>query len=184
MTTSQRQQLGQLIRQARVLKGKTQAEIADPIGIHQSQVSQLESGGFDAVSRPKLDALVALLGLDPAMFSSAKKGTEPLLKACSGHLCPSHLVLKVGGQWHEAIRPQVIDAKRIACEICGEVLMKACPHCAEELVAGSFCPYCAAPYFEAVTEAECESARALSPLELAEFDRRFVSWLSSGPSTL
>lgn len=183
MTTSQRHQLGQLIRQARVLKAKTQAEIADTIGIQQSQVSAIESGGFDAISQPKLDALVALLGLDPAMFATAKKAADVLLRACSGHLCPTHLILKIGGSWRQAIRPQVIDSKRIVCEVCGDVLLKACPHCSEPLVAGSFCPYCAASYFREVSEAECESARSFSTPELAEFDRRFMAWLAAGQST-
>jgi HTH-type transcriptional regulator/antitoxin HipB len=57
------QQIGQKLREARKSLGRTQAEVAAPLGMSRATVSAIENGTVSEIGVRKLMALCASLGL-------------------------------------------------------------------------------------------------------------------------
>jgi HTH-type transcriptional regulator/antitoxin HipB len=57
------QQMGQKLREARKSLGRTQAEVAAPLGMSRATVSAIENGTVSEIGVRKLMALCASLGL-------------------------------------------------------------------------------------------------------------------------
>jgi transcriptional regulator with XRE-family HTH domain len=57
------QQIGQKVREARKSMGRTQAEVAVPLGMSRATVSAIENGTVSEIGVRKLMALCASLGL-------------------------------------------------------------------------------------------------------------------------
>jgi transcriptional regulator with XRE-family HTH domain len=68
------QQIGQKLRETRKSQGRTQAEVAAPLGMSRATVSAIENGTVSEIGVRKLMALCASLGL---ALSAAPSGQRP-----------------------------------------------------------------------------------------------------------
>lgn len=61
-----RSDIGSIIKKARLLKGYTQEELAEKVGVQKSAVAKWENGRVSEIKRSNLGKLAEALGLDPA----------------------------------------------------------------------------------------------------------------------
>ena len=57
-------QIGQRLRESRLAKGRSQEEIARPLGMSRATISAIENGTVNEIGARKLLALCAALGLE------------------------------------------------------------------------------------------------------------------------
>lgn len=128
------------VRQARLAKHLTQAQLADRVGCTQSAISHFENGDFSALSQETLLKIQAVV-------SSAHEAVAPseVLAFCPNPDCS--VALTTVNQGTLSIRPVMyrITSKTVAvhCKICGSLLDYGCRSCLTPLVDGaSFCVGC------------------------------------------
>ena len=71
-------EIGTLIKEARLKKGYTQQALADIVGVGKSAVAKWENGRVSEVKRTNLVKLSAALGLDPFILSGGEKLEKPI----------------------------------------------------------------------------------------------------------
>ena len=156
------------VRAARRAAHWSQTELAAKAGCRQSQLSAFESGVPGKVSRETIAKLAELLGLDPpAADVAAPPSAAPGARArCPNFECPSNLPYLVGGQL--LFLPLGTAGSGAHCAICGEVLVRACPHCGAPIRApGGCCEACGAPIVE-MPEGFAPDPRAWAEAQRAE----------------
>lgn len=142
------------LRDARRARGMTQSELADQAGCKQSAVSMLESGRLEALARPTVARIAALLGVElgaelaaeaPAGGAPAALAAPPPGRACCPNgACPSNVPFVVAGEVIFWPRRQPTAGGR-HCAYCGEVLERLCRHCGAPVSEGACCPACGTP---------------------------------------
>ena len=65
-------EIGTLIKEARLKKGYTQQALADIVGVGKSAVAKWENGRVSEVKRTNLSKLSAALGLDPFILAGGE----------------------------------------------------------------------------------------------------------------
>lgn len=68
-------EVGRLLREARKAAGRTQAELADALGMSRATISALENGTIAEIGARKLDTLCEALGLSLYVGPKRKRPT-------------------------------------------------------------------------------------------------------------
>lgn len=128
------------VRQARLAKHLTQAQLAQRVGCTQSAISHFENGDFSALSQETLQKIQTVISPDREAVASSD-----VLAFCPNPDCSVALTLVNQGSL--AIRPAMyrITSKTVAvhCKICGSLLEYGCRSCLTPLVDGAlFCVGC------------------------------------------
>ena len=140
------------LKQARIAKGLTQAEIADLLTCSQSAVSKLESGHLDALSDDKILQLAKELCIEVDLSKAGKElvlagSSKPSLCVhCASPWCLSCTLYRIHKDlvlWPAFLRIGYAGEARF-CEICGEPLKDRCWKCSAPAASGAFCPNCSA----------------------------------------
>lgn len=147
-------QLPEKFRKARLEQGITQAKLAEIAGCKQSAISMLEGGKLDALADSAIEKIAEHLGIElsalepkPAITLPIKASVIAEVAMCPNFLCPSNKPYIVGGSVF--FMPTGKAGNITRCAICGEILIKECPHCGAKLVkAGGCCCYCGKPLVE------------------------------------
>ena len=136
----------------------TQVELARRAECTQSAVSMMEKGRPDAMARPTLEKVAALLGVVlPAEEDGAPRVAPALSSAvavqiCPNADCPSNLPYRVGEDVH--FMPHAHRGAALRCPYCGEVLVGVCQSCGEPVHSGeAFCSRCGAEHVASILEA-------------------------------
>ncbi len=137
------------LRAARRARGMTQSDLAAQAGCKQSAVSMLESGRMEALARPTVEKIAALLGVElgPAESAAAPPAAvvSPAGRACCPNGdCPSNVPFVVGGEAVFWPRRQPAGGGR-HCAYCGEVLESRCRRCGAPISEGACCSVCGTP---------------------------------------
>jgi transcriptional regulator with XRE-family HTH domain len=141
----------ELIREARRLKGLTQADLAREVNCKQPAVSMYERGKRDALAASTVDLIAKKLGIStkPAAESESGEpaGVRQKLKYCPSDLCPANVPYAVGDEL--CFMPTMIRApadEATFCGYCGEPLESRCLNdsCPAEIREGAFCHACGA----------------------------------------
>ena len=143
-------QLPKLIRAARLERGITQIEIANKVGCKQSAISMMEGGRVDAISESTYEKLAELLEINlsalipstgPVLTAAALAPLQPEVAMCANFECPSNKPYIVGMNVY--FKPTGKAGFSNRCAICGEILIKVCPHCGVKLqTPGGCCGHC------------------------------------------
>ena len=140
------------VRAARRAAHWSQTELAERAGCRQSQLSAFEAGVRGKVSRETIIKFAELLGLgkpdESAATAVARSGAVfAALARCPDFSCPSNLPYFAGDRL--LFLPLGTAGAGTHCAICGEVLVRACPHCGESILAhGGCCGSCGLPLVE------------------------------------
>ncbi|MDD5705349.1 MAG: helix-turn-helix transcriptional regulator [Kiritimatiellae bacterium] len=135
------------LRDARRAKGMTQSELAGQVGCQQSAISMLEAGRMEALARPTVEKMAALLGVDldtePAR-DALPSATGSGRGFCPNGDCPSNVPFAIGGELIFWPRRQPVEGGR-HCAFCGEVLERVCRQCGAPATEGACCATCGTP---------------------------------------
>jgi len=111
------QEIGAPLKEARKIRGLTQAALADRVGLCRTTVNQLENGVFPDLGAKKLLALLSAVGLELALAPTPKRSNRKdyLKLACTSanvsykeSLTPDELVRALlSGVAPNARRPQL-----------------------------------------------------------------------------
>jgi transcriptional regulator with XRE-family HTH domain len=148
------------LRDARRGRGLTQHALAAQAGCQQSAISMLESGRPDAVARPTLERIQALLGvtvLAPEGLGDGGIALSPVGRPhCPSAACPSNVPFALNGEVIFWPRPQPGVAGR-HCAYCGEPLARTCRQCGAAAAEGACCRDCGTAWVEAPAEAATDA---------------------------
>ncbi len=75
------QQLGHIIRKARLARGRTQAELADSAGISRTTLNLLENGLFPDLGVRRAQAILDHLALELQVRAAPRRRANPVLMA-------------------------------------------------------------------------------------------------------
>ncbi len=140
------------VRAARRAAHLSQTELAERAGCNQSQLSAFEAGVRGKVSRETIAKVAELLGLeapddDAAAAVARPVATPAALARCPDFACPSNLPYFAGDRL--LFLPLGTAGAGAHCALCGEVLVRACPHCGAPILAhGGCCGSCGLPLVE------------------------------------
>ena len=148
----QTENLGQMIRNARAVKGLTQKLLAEAAGVNQSAISMLEQGRPQSLSDARLVRLGDVLGLDLLPLLSPPEPARTVLKYCTCPSCISNLPVRQDGELR--LMPVMVEAPEdevTRCRFCGLPLEQNCSHCDALVYDAAVClePGCGLPYVEA-----------------------------------
>ena len=129
------------LREARKAQKRTQAFVAQSIGVTQGLLSRVEDGDFQAISQDNLKKLCSFLGVSLDLPTKEMAGP----KYCFTSGCYQNNIF-VDPQDKLRFMPIAIRAQGASpkfCPGCGQGLHAACPHCQSPLPqAGAFCMGC------------------------------------------
>ena len=178
------------LREARIAKGMTQADLAEVLECSQSAISRFEKGRLDALSNEKILQLAKHLGVEVDLTPASKElvlagsAAEGRLQFCASVWCPSCIAFRSQGRL--CLMPTVAASPRNDrarfCDLCGEPLQDRCPKCKEPVTGpGAFCRYCGSPLVrvDQSMAAEILMARREYPAEgkdLKEASDSMVEW--------
>ncbi len=138
------------IREARRLAKLGQVEVAEEVGCKQSALSMFEQGQPTKLSDEVVRKLADKFGVELFAEKAAIEPT-PVKSAVRGYCpnpaCPSNHAYQVDGK--TLYLPDCETADPVGgryCALCGEVLVRACPHCHAEVHAGAICSMCGEKY--------------------------------------
>lgn len=142
--------LGIAIREARKARHLTQIVLKDAVSCSQSQISELEQGIPNAVSREALGRIAEFLGLNLADFERQETTAEVAASDyayCGNQACPAARPFMVGGVIR--IKPRFFEfgTGSKVCGLCGEPLTSHCG-CGHPVYPGFLCQKCGNPYVE------------------------------------
>jgi transcriptional regulator with XRE-family HTH domain len=170
--------LGPVLREARRSKRLTQVQLSDQIGCSQSQISELEQGIPNAVSRDLLERIATSLEVDLLEYDRPEITTTPPSSSysfCTNQLCPAARPFIVRGKF--PMKPHFIPVTSGAknCEFCGEVLASKCERggCGFPVHPGFFCRQCSQPYIETPSSIKDEKTAEEVARKVDEFRRQF-----------
>ncbi len=135
---------------ARRARGMTQSTLARSVGCAQSAISMFESGHPEKLSLEFVRRIAAQLDLvldeqsDAAMPPDNGNDCGQLCYCPNPH-CYSNIPYKVSGGLTLWPTPVCGEGDAVYCQVCGEVLERACPVCARPFTEGAFCPVCGKP---------------------------------------
>ena len=138
-----------MLRDARRAKGLTQSALAQQAGCTQSALSMMELGRATALSRETLQKVADILGVQlPEPENPGSPGETGL--TVPGHaICPNPLCLSNRPYWigeELFFLPTGRAGDGHYCALCGEVLIRNCPHCGAPLrTPGGCCTACGQP---------------------------------------
>lgn len=138
-------ELGKKILDRRRALHLTQEDLAERVGIQQSNVSSAEHGRFERLSKGKLLTLLEFLGIDAeAYLRQADQGGSDAV--CPNPNCPRNTPYMFGDTivWKPTLLKAVPSSDRHCCH-CGDVLKKLCK-CGASIQSGSFCVKCGLPF--------------------------------------
>lgn len=170
--------LGPAIREARRTKGLTQTQLKNQVGCSQSQISELEQGIHNAVSRDILISIANVLGLNLEEFE--RQESAAVVEACkyafcTNPACPAARPFVIGGI--PRMRPHIVALGGGArnCEYCGEVLTPRCerPGCGFPVHPGFYCRGCGKAYIELPSSIQTPQAAEARARQVDEFLRQF-----------
>ncbi|MEI6211316.1 MAG: helix-turn-helix transcriptional regulator [bacterium] len=137
------------LREARRVRGLTQAQLAQRVGCQQSAVSMMEAGRTTALARETLVQIAAELGVALAHVGATPATADTAASCgrafCTDPECPSNIPFVVGGVLVFWPRPQPVAGGR-HCAHCGEVLAGICSKCGAAASAGACCRECGTPF--------------------------------------
>jgi len=170
--------LGPALREARKARSLTQIQLKEQLGCSQSQISELEQGIHNAVSRDLLNRIAETLGVDLSEFERQEISTAPEASKygyCANQACPAARPFVVSGI--PRMKPHFVTLASGAknCEFCGDVLACQCQQgdCGFPVNPGFFCRRCGKPFIDlpnSVTNKETAEAKAR---QVDEFLRQF-----------
>lgn len=141
----------QALRQARIARGLTQAELADAVGSAQSGISRLEAGNLNALSDDKIRQIADVLGVAIDLTVPTKEiqlldaSSGPLFRHCASPWCPSCIPYRVRGflRLWPVLFPAAPDSPAGTCAFCGEPMKTRCARCSQPIQSpGAFCTHC------------------------------------------
>lgn len=170
--------LGPKLREARRSKGLTQVQLKNQLGCSQSQISELEQGIPNAVSRDLLERISTLLGVDLLEYHSPEVPTTPPSSNygfCTNQLCPAARPFIVNGKFPMKPHFILLTSGATNCEFCGEVIASQCEQegCGFPVHPGFFCRQCSQPYIETPSSIKDEKTAEEVARKVDEFRRQF-----------
>lgn len=149
-------QLPKLIRAARLEQGITQIDLANKVGCKQSAISMMEGGRVEAIAEATYEKLAEVLNINiaelapvaaPILTAATIAPLKPEVAMCANFQCPSNKPYIVGSDIYFMPTGKAGFSNR--CAICGEILIKVCPHCGVKLqTLGGCCGHCGKPLLE------------------------------------
>jgi DNA-binding Xre family transcriptional regulator len=168
MVGTDRQGIGQRVRDARRSRAWSQTELAGRASVSQSAISLFEQGRPDVLAGDKIAEICRLLAVEYTPGQAAVRAVSGKLggKYCPVPECPSNVPYHVGGATH--YRPCLVRAplgSTTFCGECGEILLAACGECGAPCCDGAFCPSCGTPR---VVGPELDAAEVMERLACRE----------------
>lgn len=143
--------LGVAIREARKARHLTQIILKDAVSCSQSQISELEQGIPNAVSREALGRIADYLGLKLEAFEEPEVPAEVESSGylyCGNQACPAARPFYYPGGIRVKPHFLIFVPGIKVCEFCGEPLTSHC-RCGLPVHPGFLCRRCSEPYIEA-----------------------------------
>lgn len=149
----------QKIKEARRLAKLGQVEVASEVGCRQSALSAFENGDGTKLNDEVIERLSKKFNIEietvdsetpvvTAKILPQMEGSEGEVKGfCPNPHCPSNHGYTVDGRLF--LRPDRLAADPVGgrfCAVCGEVLVKRCPHCGAPVHDGAVCSLCGDAY--------------------------------------
>lgn len=171
--------LGNAIREARKDKGWTQMDLKNRVGCSQSQVSELEQGIRNSVSREVLIDIARNLGVNLADYETPEPAAalpeDSEFAYCANQNCPAARPFVINGKVH--IKPHIVPFSSGVkkCEFCGDVLAPRCRQldCNHPVNPGFFCRGCGKAYIEVPGEIANPANAEIKARQVDEFKRQF-----------
>ena len=162
-----------MLRRARKQRGLTQGQVADLIGVAQATLSAHERGR-ELVPKGRLLRLAEILTLDPQEALDALAKAEQVLRCCCNPHCPSTSPYEVGEEI--LYRPRFVTAdaiKRLYCQVCGDVMLRACERCNAPLEDGAACPQCGTFYVAPSVAQEIADEQSAALRRMVDREREY-----------